>query len=163
MPVVARTWDRFDFGTFLDKFPSRFQLSARQPELRFNPTLHHLLSCFLHPLSFLLAGKRTFVLECSIKACIPQACVQVCRTRSMYSKRYSSKHSCITVHRHLFWKRDFVACCQTPSASAACSIVFASLMWLCLSLFESVCVSLLDSLIVLFAHLVSWFVGYLVD
>ena len=101
--IRSRTRDR----TSLDKFPSRFQLSARQPELRFNPTLHRLLSCFHHPLSFLLAGKKTFVLECSIKACIPRACAQICRTRSMYRKRYSSKHSCITVHRHLFWPSYF--------------------------------------------------------
>ena len=56
---------------------------------------------------FLLAGKKTFVLECSIKARIPQACAVICRIRSMYRKRYSSKHSCITVHRHLFWPSYF--------------------------------------------------------
>ena len=177
--IRSRTRDRFDFGTSLDKFPSRFQLSARQPELRFNPTLHRLLSCFLHPLSFLLAGKRTFVLECSIKACIPQACAQICRTRSMYRKRYSSKHSCITVHRHLFWPSYFAHIpngCTFQSQSETLwpaaklgpkrlrqhAALFLHSSCDCLSLFESVCVSLLDYLIALFAHLVGWFVGYLV-
>ena len=43
---------------------------ASQPELRFTPTLHRLLSCFLRQLSILLASKKTVVLECPTKACI---------------------------------------------------------------------------------------------